>query len=57
MTGNFLEAEQLGRHHAAVAGDPAALLVDQDRDRPAPMADRRRDLVDLVSAMRPRVAA
>ena len=42
--------------HAAVAGDEAALLVDQDRDRPAPLADRRRDLVDLFGRVRPRVA-
>ncbi len=49
------DAQQLGRQHPAMAGDDVALLVDQDRHRPAKFPDRRRDLGDLLVGMGPGV--
>ena len=34
-----------------MAGDDATALVEEDRHRPAPLADRRRDLRDLGVAV------
>jgi hypothetical protein len=36
-----------------VTGNNAAFIVDEDRNRPTPLADRRADLIDLL---RPGVA-
>jgi hypothetical protein len=46
----------MSRQHASVASNDTALLVDEDRNRPAPFADRRRDLVDLLRAVRAGIA-
>lgn len=40
-----------GRRHTAMAGDDAVLFVDQHRIGKAELADRRRDLRDLLLAM------
>jgi hypothetical protein len=53
---NRFDVQLTRREHAAVAGDQFAGFVDQDRDRPAPLADARRDLRDLGVGMRPCVA-
>ena len=51
MQGHGVNAELLGRQHAAMAGDDATGLVEEDGHRPAPLADRRRDLRDLGVAV------
>ena len=52
----FGEAELPRRHEPAVAGQHAAVLVDQDRVGPAELDYGRRDLIDLRLAVRARVA-
>src|SRR3984893_5814555 len=39
-----------------MAGNDAAFIVDKHRNRPAPFVDGRRDLVDLLWAMRAGIA-
>ena len=50
------EPELPRREQPAVAGEDAAVLVDQDRVGPAELHHRRRDLIDLRLAVRARVA-
>ena len=50
------EPELARREQPAVAGEDAALLVDQDRVGPAELDHRGRDLIDLRLAVRARVA-
>ena len=50
------QPELARREQPAMAGEDAALLVDQHRVGPAELDHRRRDLIDLRVAVRARVA-
>jgi hypothetical protein len=56
MTGNIYQTELPGRQQPRVARYEASGFIDKDGNRPAPFADRRGDLVDLLGAVRPGVA-
>ena len=47
---DFSYPKLVRRKHAAMPGDNAVCLIDQRGNRPAPFADRRRDLINLLGA-------
>jgi hypothetical protein len=53
---HVFDAEAVRREDAPMPGDDAAMLVAKHRDRPAPFLYRRRNLRDLLGAVRARVA-
>ena len=48
--------ELLSRQHPPVARYDASRLINEDRDSPTPLADRRRNLGNLLRGMRPGVS-
>ena len=55
--GHSIDTELAGRHHAPMTSNDAALLVNKYRVSPPPLANRGRNLRDLLIRVRARIAS